>query len=208
MDNKYWNDFYNKDMAPKEASKFANDIIEFLETDKSLVELGCGNGRDAKFFSKYNINITAIDQSEAVILKLNDSNKQDNLKFICDDFVNSNLLDQNKFDYAYSRFTIHSITEEEEIILVKRVYNSLKSGGMFFIEVRSVKDELYGLGKNVGRNAYIYNEHYRRFIIIDELVQTLKKEGFKIISAKESNNWAIYKDLNPVVIRIIAKKDC
>ncbi|WP_270647362.1 class I SAM-dependent methyltransferase [Paeniclostridium hominis] len=208
MDNKYWNDFYNKDIAPKEASKFANDIIEFLEMGKSLVELGCGNGRDAKFFSRYSINITAIDQSEAVILKLNDSNKQDNLKFICDDFVNSNLLDQNKFDYAYSRFTIHSITEEEETILVKRVYNSLKSGGMFFIEVRSVKDELYGLGKNVGRNAYIYNEHYRRFIIIDELVQTLKEEGFKIISAKESSNWAIYKDLNPVVIRIIAKKDC
>ena len=112
MDNEYWNDFYNKDIAPKEASKFANDIIEFLEKDKSLVELGCGNGRDSKFFSRNNIDVTAIDQSEAVILKLNNTNKQNNLEFVCDDFVNSNLLGENKFDYAYSRFTIHSITEE------------------------------------------------------------------------------------------------
>ncbi|WP_207741083.1 class I SAM-dependent methyltransferase [Paraclostridium bifermentans] len=206
MDNQYWNNYYKKNLAPKEASNFAWYIMKYLEKNKFIIELGCGNGRDSLFFTNNGINVLAIDQSEAIIDDLKVKNKYKNIKFIQDDFVNSKLLDEIKVDYVYSRFTIHSITEEDEEKLIKRVYNCLKNKGMFFIEVRSVKDELYGLGEKIARNAYIYDDHYRRFIVIDELVKNLEKNGFKIILAQESRDWAIYKDSNPIIIRIIAKK--
>ena len=46
---------------------------------------------------------------------------------------------------------------------------ALKPGGKFFIEVRSVHDPLYGKGEALERNAFFYDNHYRRFLVLDEL---------------------------------------
>lgn len=55
------------------------------------------------------------------------------------------------------------------------------------------------------RDAWIYT-HYRRFIRKDELIRELENIGFEINYCVESDNLSIYKDDNPVVIRIHAKK--
>lgn len=206
MDYKYWNEYYKKEIAPNEPSKFAKDIIGYLKEGKKIVELGCGNGRDAIFFSENKINVLAIDQSESSIKNLSNKYKNNNIEFICDDFIKSNRLKESKFDYVYSRFTIHSISEEEEDVLLHRIYTTLKDDGLLLIEVRSVKDDIYGLGEKIARNTYIYNEHTRRFIVIEELVQKLKTIGFNVILSDESKNHAKYKEQNPIVIRIIAQK--
>lgn len=206
MDYQYWNDYYKKNIAPNEPSKFAKDIMSYLEEGKIMIELGCGNGRDAIFFARNKINVIAIDQSQDVINSLKNKILDENIKFISDDFIKTKILQENKFDYVYSRFTIHSISEEQEDILLDRVYNILKEKGMFFIEVRSVKDDIYGLGEKVGRNTYIYNKHTRRFIVLEELINKLKVIGFKIVIANESKNYAVYKNENPIVIRIIVQK--
>ena len=41
---------------------------------------------------------------------------------------------------------------------------------------------------------------------VDELVEKLKAIGFEIDFVDENNNYAIYKDQNPIVIRVIARK--
>ncbi|WP_052356821.1 class I SAM-dependent methyltransferase [[Clostridium] dakarense] len=206
MDYQYWNNYYNKKIAPIEPSKFAEYVLKYLEEGKKLIELGCGNGRDSLLFSKHGINVTAIDQSDKSINNLKENNSMDKIEFIADDFIKTKLLEKRTFDYVYSRFTMHSISEEEENILLQRVYETLKRDGLFLIEVRSTKDDIYGLGEKVGRNTYIYNEHCRRFIVIEELVDKLKSIGFNIVLADEADNYAIYKDQNPIVIRVIAKK--
>lgn len=205
MDYRYWNEYYNKNVAPNEESSFAYYILKFLEKDKKLIELGCGNGRDSIFFANNKIDVTAVDQSDIAIKNLKD--KYNNIKFICDDFVKTEQLSSNTFDYVYSRFTLHSISNKDELILLKRIYNALKTNGLLFIEARSIKDEIFGLGEKVDHNAYIYNEHYRRFIEIEELTNKVKELGFDVIYSQESNNWAVYKEQDPVVIRIIAKKN-
>ena len=206
MDYKYWNEYYKKNIAPHEPSKFAKDILKYLESGKKLVELGCGNGRDAIFLSNNNINVVAIDQSESSINNLKCSVSNSNIDFIADDFIETKLLEKESFDYVYSRFTLHSISEEQEDKLINRVYNSLKKDGLLLIEVRSIKDEIFGLGEKVARNTYVYNNHSRRFIVLDELIEKLTSIGFKINFVDENNNYAIYKEQNPIVIRIIAKK--
>ena len=206
MDYKYWDEYYTKQKAPIEPSKFAQDIIGYLKDGKKVVELGCGNGRDAVFFAKNNIDVLAIDQSESSIKNLNDKYENNNIEFIADDFIKTNRLVESEFNYVYSRFTMHSISEEEEDVLLQRVYDTLKEEGLLLIEVRSVKDDIYGLGKEITRNTYVYNEHSRRFIVMDELINKLNSVGFNIIFADENNNYAIYKDENPTVIRIIAQK--
>lgn len=206
MDYKYWNEYYKKNIAPNEPSKFAKDILKYLHPGKKLIELGCGNGRDAIFLSNNNINVVAIDQSESSINNLKYNISNNNINFVVDDFIETKLLEKESFDYVYSRFTLHSISEEQEDKLINRVYNALKKEGLLVIEVRSIKDEIFGLGEKVARNTYVYNNHSRRFIVLEELVEKLKSSGFKIDFVDENNNYAIYKEQNPIVIRIIARK--
>lgn len=207
MDYTYWNEYYEKNIAPIEPTSFSKEVIKYLSNNRKLLELGCGNGRDAVFFAKNKIDVVAIDQSEAAINVLkNYENLYDNITFIKDDFVNSDVLNNRKFDYIYSRFTLHSITEDQQRHIIKKVYNTLEHEGMFFIEARSINDSLYGKGEKIGDNEYIYNSHYRRFINIDELTTILLNEGFTIEFANESDEYAVYKDEKPMVIRVIAKK--
>lgn len=77
---------------------------------------------------------------------------------------------------------------------------------MFYIETRSVNDELYGLGKYAGRNAFKYNNHFRRFIVMDELKNKLIKTGFSIVYSEEKRGFAPFGNSNPPIIRIVARK--
>lgn len=206
MDYSYWDNYYLTKDAPKMPSKFAEDILPYLDQGKTLVELGCGNGRDSLFFANNNLEVLGIDQSHSAISKLQSNYSKKNVQFIAEDFLQSKFMNYSNIDYVYSRFTLHSITEKEEDILLKSVFNSLKVGGKIFIEARSVKDNIFGLGDKVSRNAYVYNDHYRRFLVMEELAEKLEGIGFKIIQMVEGSNYAIYKDENPVVLRLIGEK--
>jgi tellurite methyltransferase len=214
MDKKYWNNYYQQHGKDKDiniCSTFAQFCLSkfFSENNLNIIELGSGNGRDAIFFAYNQHNVIAIDQSTAAI----DIEKQRldieigqylHLKAI--DFVQENYTQYKKIDVFYSRFTIHSITTDDESVLLPNVYNALNDGGLFCIEVRTIKDPLCGVGKSCGNNTFITDGHQRRFIdskIFRKQVSTL---GFKELYFTEENNLSVYKNDNPVLMRLILQK--
>ena len=211
MDTNYWNNFYtcsNQDMDMCRPSPFAQYVLPHLTTGGKLLELGCGNGRDCTFFANQGIHVTALDMSEIAVSSLQNREViSGSLQVFCDDFVCSVKLVDGEYDYVYSRFTLHSINEEQENQLLQNVFVSLKEGGKFFIEVRSILDDIYGLGEQVGRNSYIYNDHFRRFIVLDELIQKMLEVGYVITLAEEKRGFAPFKNEDPIVIRVIAEKN-
>ena len=168
-----------------------------------LYDIGCGNGRDVIFFNKKNILCTGIDKSKEAIKK---NKKKFNL--FQDSFVKKNfcdLLNKKKKENIsiYSRFTLHAINYKEEKILLNSFKNA-KNMEYLFIECRTLKDELYGIGKKIGKHEFV-TSHYRRFIDPKILKNKLKK-NFKILYFKQSKNFAKFKNENPCVLRLIAKK--
>lgn len=204
MDKNYWIEYYKKNLAPHEPSRFALDMIERLEKEKSLLELGCGNGRDSIFFAGNGLNVTAIDQAQNAIAELNQ--KYAHIEFLADDFVESSLYAEREFDYIYSRFTLHAITKNEQSKVFDNVYNCLKNEGQLLIEVRSTKDIIYGLGERVGDHEFIYQDHYRRFVDKAELEEELTTKGFKITISEENRGFAPMKDQDPILLRVVAQK--
>ena len=105
--NKYWDKFYKNFKIEKE-SKFAIFVYKRLKKLKnkiSIIDIGCGNGRDTIFFIKKKYNIIGVDQS-SVIGK--------NKKFFKKNFRKKNICKKNlkldkKFDVVYARFFIHAI---------------------------------------------------------------------------------------------------
>lgn len=199
----YWNQYYHNQICPTQPSPFAQYVSTLVEPGKTLVDLGCGNGRDALFFAGQGLDVLAIDLSRAAINQLN-QNPVEHARFLCGDFIASDAHKPDSYDYAYSRFTIHAINQKQESMLLQAMFRALKPGGKFFVEVRSVNDPLYGKGKAVERNAFFYDNHYRRFIVRDELVHSFEHCGFRVEYAKEQTGFAPYGNDDPPVIRIVA----
>ena len=206
-DTEYWNKYYNMGNAPQEPSKFAKWVATQIAPEKTFLELGCGNGRDSLFFySDMKMNVTAVDASEKAIEELKQNTKEDNIYFICDDFVCSTTIFAGQYDYCYSRFSLHAINEQQETEVIRNVYKVLKEGGKFFLETRSVNDEIYGKGECVGNDSYYYQGHFRRFIRKELLLKKLTEQGFKIEYEAEKRDFAPYGNSNPPIIRIVAKR--
>ncbi len=205
-DTQYWNKFYENKPEIEKPSLFAQMVGEQLVKSRTILDLGCGNARDSKYFLSLGMNVTAVDASDKVIAMLKAECKEDNICFVCDDFVGSAVLYSGQYDYCYSRFSLHAINEQQENEVIKNVYKVLKKGGKFFVEVRSIHDDLYGKGENIERNAYIHDGHYRRFIVKEELEEKMVKAGFDVEYSCESDGFAPFKDSDPFVIRMILKK--
>lgn len=205
-DTDYWNQYYSSGNDIVNPSLFARKISKVIRKPCDMLELGCGNGRDSLYFNNLGVNVVAIDASDIIINKLITNYNRDGLCFICDDFVCSSAIFARQYDYCYSRFSLHAINEEQEKTVIKNVYNGLKKNGQFFIEVRSINDNLFGNGTQVERNSYVFNGHYRRFIVKSELEQNLINTGFYITYSEEQRGFAPFNGDNPPIIRIVASK--
>jgi len=204
-DLKYWNNFYEKVNLTRKPSKFAKFCKKIIRNYKGeLFDIGCGNGRDVLYFNQNKINCTGLDKS---LFTIKDLKKKYNVlekKFIKFDFCLffKKNLKIKKFS-IYSRFTLHTINYKNEKIFM---YNIAKQKNLdfLFIETRTLKDNLYGVGKKVGKHEFV-STHYRRFIDPKKLKIMIKK-NFKILYFKQAKNFAKFKGENPCVLRIVAKK--
>ena len=70
MDKSYWNKYYSKKLGVQEPSSFAVYVLKMMSDGDSILELGCGNGRDSFFFAEHGIQVFALDQSEIVISQI------------------------------------------------------------------------------------------------------------------------------------------
>lgn len=205
-DRDYWNSIYEKKTITEEPSPFAKSIVSDMKTrGVDVLELGCGNGRDSLFFAREGFRVTGIDASDLSIHRLKRIVLNTNTRFICDDFVKCEAIYSVLYDTIYSRFTLHAINESQETELLTNCVRALKPNGRLYIEARSKKDDLFGLGVQIDRDAYVYNGHYRRFICMENLMKKMTSLGLRIVSADESRGFSKTSDQDPVLIRIVAE---
>ena len=208
MNKKYWEEYYqtkNEELKPSLFARYVRNNV--IEKHKILIELGCGNGRDAVYFANEGIMVHAIDQCENEIKFLVNRYKYlPSISFKIGDF--SEINEKQTYDIIYSRFTLHSISKKQEEKTLKWAYAALNVNGMFCIEVRGLENEIYQLGEKVENeeNAFIYNNHYRRFIDFEVFCKDLMNLGFVVEYAAEEKGFAPFEGKDETYIRIIAKK--
>ena len=213
MDKTYWREFYSRHKIGVEPSLFAklvykNYLLESINCDTnkyaesnapSLLELGCGNGRDSLYFANNGIDTTAIDQVQEEVEFLNgyaktlqDSKQSPQTKniprFLCGDFTQLDSFSfQRQFDCIYSRFTLHSVSKAQQDKTLADCLKYCKDGGILSVEVRGEKNSLCRKGKAVENetNAFIYDNHYRRFLNFTQTLQEIKSLRFSSNNATQ-----------------------
>jgi len=195
VDIQYWENYYKNKCQPFPRSDFARFVSQFLINGDSLIDCGCGDARDSLFFQDIGLKVTAIDQCSSLISSLREN--FDGIEFKVADF--SSFDEQCKWDNVYSRFTLHSITEEQEDAFLSWCCSG--SSKYVFIEARS---DLNGDADT--------STHYRRNINLNRLKEKLEKQFTFVFSAESdyfsplSAEYLSNDKKNPIILRLVAKR--
>ena len=194
-----WQTFYSKEENLKTLtapSSFALFIQPFLclSPISSIVDIGCGNGRDSSFFQSLGFECTAVDPSENALLK-NRTRKK--IQATAQDMCKSS----NDYDVVYMRFSMHSVDSECE----DQLFAWARSSKMFCIETRSVYDPRYGEGEKVGEDSFSMNGHFRRFTRLDTLISKALSHDFEVLHASVEFEAAAIPHDRAVVNRLVLR---
>jgi len=186
-DKNYWTEFYKSNKIKQiGCSGFCTFIINWFSTQnitiKNVLDAGSGSGRDSYEFSKYH-SVVGVDSSDIVPIGTNV-----NVRFEKGDFITHN---KHKYDLVYSRFSFHSITNEDHMLFL----DSIPDNTYLAIEARS--DKSCDIKEHHGKS------HYRNYINITYMTNILKQYNMNILYISEEDNIAKYESENPICIRLI-----
>lgn len=206
----YWDEFYRNRKGVDFPTPFAEFCLKkYIHHKSKVLELGCGNGRDAFYFAQNGVSIVGLDQSEVAILannaRVENSGLMELLRFKAADFTELEKHCLVGTDVIYSRFAIHAITEETENKVLLKAYELLPAKGLFLIEVRTVNDDLFGKGRQISSQEYV-TDHYRRFIDTTLFLKKCLSIGWKVRYLIEDRGLAVYKGEDPIVARFVLAK--
>lgn len=197
----YWQSVYSSSKVPTFPSQFSVFVQSWLSSnDASIIEVGCGNGRDSRFFHQMGHTVTVSDQ------------------VICDDLqrfamarhnfaaVETSIVDavdslRHAVDFSkpvilYSRFFQHAISESDQLSMLNALSKVLHKDSLMFFEFRLDGDA--DAPKEFGTT------HFRRFQSAEEFKNTLAETGFECVYSCEGTGYARYKSEDPHVGRFVA----
>jgi bifunctional enzyme CysN/CysC len=204
----HWDDYYaHRSVARQDPSPFAVAAAERMSGASSVLEVGCGNGRDTAYLVSLGHQVVGLDPSAAAIDLCRRTYAREGFD---GEFAVGVLPDhatqwKERFDVLYSRFVLHAMTEAEELELWRDAATVMRPGALLALECRSINDPLARQGEVLSPTERIAG-HYRRFIVWDELQSRLHAAGFEITDHVESQGLAVHGEEDPVVIRVFAQR--
>ena len=91
-------------------SPFAQHVAERLRGGERLLEVGCGNGRDAVFFGSHGLRVVALEASSAAISVCHRLSGRNGVEFQVGRLGDVALDLGGAFDIIYCRFVLHAMT--------------------------------------------------------------------------------------------------
>ncbi|MFC1760115.1 class I SAM-dependent methyltransferase [Candidatus Neomarinimicrobiota bacterium] len=131
----------NYDKEYKTENFFGNpypELIEFFKTYKTkakLLDLGCGQGRDAIPLARLGFCVTAIDLSEVGIKQIREAVDREGLNIISkiEDIYKYDSFEEFDFILLDSILHFYKKDRETETGLVKKIINSSKKGTIIVV---------------------------------------------------------------------------
>ncbi len=115
------------------------DVIELLELnrDDRILDLCCGFGRNSQVLADLGFKTTGIDITKQYLDRaITDRREPNNPEYILGDITK--FVKPEYFNHVINMFTSFGLleNEEDEIKAISNVYNSLKKGGKYLIDIQ------------------------------------------------------------------------
>ena len=162
--NKYTKSFIQTTRSV-DFTNIQNKFLSYLPSGASILDFGCGSGRDTKYFLKRNYNVTAIDGSEEIC---KEASKYTGIKV--KQMLFEELNDQNIYDGIWACASILHLKKCELPDMIKRLYQALKRNGVIYMSFK------YGDFEGVRNERYFTYLTEESFNMLMEPINGFKKE--------------------------------
>ncbi|MFA5303559.1 MAG: class I SAM-dependent methyltransferase [Candidatus Nanoarchaeia archaeon] len=185
-----YSDSYEKKWGNyKGLEKIADSFISYLKGSR-VIDIGCGPGRDSKYFSDKNLDVTGVDLTDN-FLKIAKS-KVPKADFLKMDMRQLSFNDES-FEGVWCNGAFLHIPKYENSATLKEFYRVLKPEGVMYLSVK------IGEGEQIVKKDYWKGRKLFIYYSQEEIIGLLKNTGFEIINTiirNQEEDW----------INIIARK--
>lgn len=189
----YWNGLYDHKnffgTGPTKLAKYAESLLQNKKIN-NLLEIGCGQGRDAIHFSQLGYNVNAFDISNKAIKSVEEiKNSLDitNLDLIVHDAEKPLSYSKNNFDFIYSNLALQFFNIDQLQTVFTNIADVMKNNSMLLFSTKKKGDKYYEFGNKVNENAFEYNGITRYFFEKSPLKNVLKNH-FEILEFNEDSH--------------------
>lgn len=155
-------------------------LLQTFEQNLTLLEIGCGSGRDASFMTKNYFDITAIDGSKNMIEEAKKIHPELSEKLFHKTLPNDLDFDK-KFDGIYSIATLMHLSEKDLRKTILKIYDLLNQNGKLFMSVSLFRDD-------VDENGFDDKGRFFLVFSFDKWINLLKNAGFKILEVETNKD--------------------
>lgn len=131
--------YFYEDLLTEEQTQIEVDFIRReldLKEPKKILDIACGYGRHANRLALYGHEVTGIDINERFLSMAREEAEKLQVKV---NYIYKDIRDmdyEEEFDAVISMFTSFGYYEDEDNLkILKKVYNSLKKGGKFLLDI-------------------------------------------------------------------------
>lgn len=192
-----WNKFYKETLIedlPWFTKKLDFDLENEIKVRKlkrgRFLDLGTGDGTQARALAKNGFEVTGSDISEIAIENAKKLSKE--INFLTDDILNSKLP-ANAFDYVFDRGIFHLFDNIQRPKFVEQIKRILDDDGIYFLKCMSIEQEEFPDGSGPNRLSK------------QEIIDTFRND-FDIEKIKVAVFEAINFDSNPKAWFVVLKK--
>ena len=190
-----------------EASYAARRAIELFQENgvTSVLELGCGPGRDSLAFLQAEMKVTATDCAEAALEKLEKNAEsrgvRENLVTYCHDIRGPLPFADDSVEACYSHMLYCMALSDDELEFLNReILRVLKPGGLNIYTVRNTQDPACGTGMALGGTFYELDGGFVVRFFDQEWITRLT-DGYELVGQEEFEEGGLPKHLNLVTMR-------
>jgi len=142
------------------------DDYQIHRNVKTILDLGCGNGRHAIYFAREGFAASGIDVSPRAIKWATDWAKRENLEvdFRVADITELPYTDKT-FDVVVSHGVLDHIRPETAKLAVAEVKRVLNPNGLFYCDLRSTDDFEYGVGEEAAPNTFVVDHGFEAGLV-------------------------------------------
>jgi SAM-dependent methyltransferase len=207
VEETYWADFY-RHTSIAAGSTFQAALATRADLPNHVIDLGCGDGRDSFAFARLGRTVLGIDRSAVAVTHAMEhatAHRVSTVRFATCDVGDVSALEpllawalRGEPALFYARFFLHSIPEQVQRTLLTTISRLARDGDQLAAEFRTLQDE---------SRPKIYGNHYRRYQDGPAFGRRLAEDyGFAVVDEHESAGLAPYRDEDPVVYRVIARR--
>jgi 2-polyprenyl-3-methyl-5-hydroxy-6-metoxy-1,4-benzoquinol methylase len=130
------------------------ELIEFMSDYLNkgiLLDLGCGQGRDAIALARLGYSVTGIDNSKVGIDQMNEISEIENLNLDgqVGDIYSFDRFDEFDIVLLDSMFHFAKKDKKKEIGLIKRIVSDIKNGSLIVVCIQDTGDKVHILNQAI-----------------------------------------------------------